>query len=267
MFFPGNNNAKLIGTYDLEPEWATVPIRHSPLLWQNSLKREIYATESYLDLCDEFHHKTTFFVVGMFAKAAPYLIKKIADLGHEIGSHSLSHADMISLSEREFTREAALSKSIIEEISGKEVLGYRSPSFSISDSQIHMLSDLGYRYDSSTSTAKRLYGGTKKELKNTNPGFDTLTMTGFIFFNIELTLLGGGYLRITPLPLLKRLKAYDVGNMFYLHPHDFYKSDVSYKHFSTRQKILRKIAVGSTYAKVRYLLGNYEVTTAIGYLS
>lgn len=263
MSFLQSNKIPLIGSFDLEPEWATVPIRYSSLLWENSLAREIYATETYLDLCNELDRKVTFFVVGMFAKIAPRLIKKIADNGHEIASHSLTHPDMALLSDEEFIREATLSKEILEQISGKEVSGFRAPSFSINVRQIQMLSEIGYRYDSSTSTARRLYGGDAKAARVLDPSFKLLSFMGMNCGGKELTVLGGGYLRITPFQFLKKLRKEKLGNMYYVHPHDFYRVPENYGHFTKREQILRRINIGQMSQKIRYLHETFQIMSAL----
>ena len=258
-----SNKIPLIASFDLEPEWATVPIRYSSHLWENSLEREIYAAEAYLDLCNEFGHKATFFVVGMFAKKAPSLIKKIADHGHEIGSHSMTHADMKLLSGDEFLHEVTRSKDILQDIAGKEVLGFRAPSFSINAEQINMLSQLGYRYDSSTTTARRIYGGNIEVTETLDPSFKTLSFSGMKLWGKELTILGGGYLRIMPFQVLKKLQKEKLGNMYYVHSHDFYRMPKTYAHFTKREWALRGLNIGHMAKKIRYLHETYEIMTAL----
>ena len=262
-----NNKVPLIASFDLEPEWATVPIRYSPRLWENSLEREIHAAESYLDICNEFGHKATFFVVGMFAQKAPSLIKKISDYGHEIGSHSMTHADMRLLSDAEFVHEVTRSKDILQDITGKEVLGFRAPSFSINAEQIRILSEIGYRYDSSTTTARRIYGGNIKITETLDPSFKTLSFSGMNFLGKELTILGGGYLRIMPLQVLKKMQKDKLGNMYYVHPHDFYRIPKTYGHFTKRERALRRLNIGQMSKKIRYLHEVCKIVTAVKALS
>jgi len=94
----------------------------------------------------------TFFVVardGEIEKNAG-LIKKIADAGHEIASHSYSHPQgfrLLSPERKKF--ELKKSKEILEAVSGQEVIGFRSPGWNISDESLPILRGLGYRYDSS----------------------------------------------------------------------------------------------------------------------
>lgn len=48
-------------------------------------------------------------------------IKTIADAGHEIGSHTMTHADLTMLSDKELYRELSESKKLLEDITGIQV--------------------------------------------------------------------------------------------------------------------------------------------------
>ena len=44
-----------------------------------------------LDILERHNAKATFFMLGWMAKKYPGLVKKVADAGHELGSHGYSH--------------------------------------------------------------------------------------------------------------------------------------------------------------------------------
>jgi peptidoglycan/xylan/chitin deacetylase (PgdA/CDA1 family) len=54
-------------------------------------------------------------------------------------------------------------KAVLEDLTGKEVVGYRAPSFSITDWAINILQELGFTYDSSAfpTVAHYRYGSRK----------------------------------------------------------------------------------------------------------
>lgn len=54
-------------------------------------------TEQLLELLDRYQAKGTFFMVGTNMELNPELVKKVHEKGHEIGNHSYSHADLMSL--------------------------------------------------------------------------------------------------------------------------------------------------------------------------
>lgn len=95
----------------------------------------------------------TVFIVGQDAaldKNAAAL-KKIAEAGHEIGNHSLSHEPWFHrYSYDEAEREIAASEDHIFAATGQRPRGYRGPGFSLSEDALRILCRRGYRYDCST---------------------------------------------------------------------------------------------------------------------
>jgi threonyl-tRNA synthetase len=73
----------------------------------------------------------TFFVLGWIAERHPDLVREIADGGHEIASHGWDHARVTTLTPDVFADSVCRSKELLESITGREVLGFRAPSFSI----------------------------------------------------------------------------------------------------------------------------------------
>lgn len=92
------------------------------------------------DILDRHNVKATFFCTAVYALAKPELIKKMVELGHEVASHSFYHS--------KFSIEDILeSKRVLEHITGKNVVGYRSPR--MSDTNFEELKKSGYIWDSS----------------------------------------------------------------------------------------------------------------------
>ena len=71
--------------------------------------------------------KATFFTVEFWAKDHPDYLKKIADAGHEIGTHSSTHSYMSRLSESEIKGELRSSVDAITAVTGKSVELFRPP--------------------------------------------------------------------------------------------------------------------------------------------
>ncbi|MCK4821501.1 polysaccharide deacetylase family protein, partial [bacterium] len=108
--------------------------------------------ETVLEFFAVYNVRATFFFVAkdLQIDKNARLIPKVADRGHEIASHSYSHPQgfrFISSEQKEY--ELRESKRILEEISGEEVIGSRSPGWNISDDTLPILRSTGYRYDSS----------------------------------------------------------------------------------------------------------------------
>ena len=73
-------------------------------------------------------------------------IKEISAMGVEIASHTLNHADLRSVPIASAKEELLLSKSILEEIIGKEVVSFSFPYGSYDDELINLALDCGYGF-------------------------------------------------------------------------------------------------------------------------
>ena len=96
--------------------------------------------------------KATFFVLGWIAERYPDLVRRIQKEGHEIACHGYAHQLVYTQSRDEFRQDIKRAKSILEDITGKEVIGYRAPSYSITDKSqwaFEVLVEEGFKYDSS----------------------------------------------------------------------------------------------------------------------
>lgn len=165
-------------------------------------------TMHMLDLLSEYNTNATFFILGEVAKTYPKLIKEIARRGHELGIHGYSHARYYNLSKEEVRNEIVSTKHLVEDISGKRVIGHRAPGFSISPETswvMDILLDAGIKYDSSVFPIKSgRYGWPGF---NKNIGFFKLTCDRKIIeaplsvvkcFGKDIPACGGGYLRALP---------------------------------------------------------------------
>lgn|GEM_PF-827227 len=101
------------------------------------------------DLLDEHGVKATFFCLSNLPKSHHSLLRSLSDMGHEIASHGHSHRSFTGLTTNEIREELMLSRNILQEITGKQVQGFRAPNFSITDETVDLLVETGYRYDSS----------------------------------------------------------------------------------------------------------------------
>jgi len=96
--------------------------------------------------------KGTFFVLGWIAERYPDLIRRIHKEGHEIACHGYAHQLIYSQSKEKFREDIKKSKAILEEIIECEVMGYRAPSYSITNKSkwaFEILIEEGFKYDSS----------------------------------------------------------------------------------------------------------------------
>lgn len=80
-----------------------------------------------LDTLDKYKAKATFFIVGIWAKKYPDMVKLIDERGHEVANHGYSHIHMGSIPENKILDEITLCNDILEEITGKKVTLFRPP--------------------------------------------------------------------------------------------------------------------------------------------
>jgi polysaccharide deacetylase family protein (PEP-CTERM system associated) len=109
-------------------------------------------TEALLALLDELHARATFFVLGMAARAHPYLLKPIVEAGHEIGCHGDAHLPVHTQTPDEFAADLRAARETITELTGKTPIGYRAPAFSITQQAgwaYDVLAQEGFAYDAS----------------------------------------------------------------------------------------------------------------------
>lgn len=89
-----------------------------------------------LDILDKYGIKATFFPLGIWAQAHPQELKMIYRRGHEIGNHSFSHADCVSLSRDEIYSEIVKCNDAVAAVTGVTPKLFRCPSGSYDNKTI-----------------------------------------------------------------------------------------------------------------------------------
>lgn len=199
--------------------------------WDAQPSRVERNTDRILDLLDRHGAHGTFFTLGWVAERQPGLMRRIADAGHELGSHSWWHRRVSGQRPAEFRDEVKRSKTTLEQISGTPVRGFRAPSFSIvpgTEWAFDVLLDEGYTYDSSLFPIRRPgYGYPSAPRIPHQIERDGRTLLEFPMATLEFGGLrvpgaGGGYLRQLPLGVtrsaFRQLGALGHPGMFYIHP-------------------------------------------------
>ena len=184
-----------------------------------------------LALFAERHARATFFTLAWIAERYPHVVRRIVEAGHELASHGSDHRRADDQSRNEFRSDVVRAKAVLEDIGGREVKGYRAPSFSVMRGNLWVmetLAEAGYRYSSSTyPIAHDSYGMTDA------PRFAFHPLPGSDFLEVPVTSLrwlgrnwpcgGGGYFRLLPYGLSKmaldRVRRWDRRPcVFYFHP-------------------------------------------------
>lgn len=84
-------------------------------------------TVRLLDLLKAERVPATFFVVGKKAEAAPALIRRMADEGHEVGNHTFSHVTLTKIPVLDVAAEYRANSDLIARLTGKRPAYCRPP--------------------------------------------------------------------------------------------------------------------------------------------
>ena len=123
-----------------------------PASWATRESRVVPQTTRLLDLLEETHQKATFFVLAWSAERHPGLVREIVRRGHEVASHGFAHRMVDVEGEAQFREDVRRGRRVLEDILQAPVLGYRAPSFSITERTPwahRVLAEEGYVYSSS----------------------------------------------------------------------------------------------------------------------
>lgn len=169
-------------------------------------------TYRLLDLFARHNVRGTFFILGWIAERHPHLAREILTSGHEIACHSYDHQFILNQRREDFRADVRRAKTLLEDITGVAVEGYRAPTYSIMEETmwaLEILVEEGFRYDSSIFPIYHdRYGvpGARRfpyvihcdsgEIIEFPPS--TTRLAGQ---NLPMT--GGGYFRLLPYPVFR----------------------------------------------------------------
>jgi polysaccharide deacetylase family protein (PEP-CTERM system associated) len=171
-------------------------------------------------------------VLGWVAERHPGLVREIAGRGHEIACHGYGHELVYELGPERFRADLRRARQAIEDATGSHVLGYRAPSYSITQASLwalRILVEEGFRYDSSIFPIRHhRYGipGFAQRPVLISLGEDCaireFPLTTLGTGRWTLPLAGGAYLRFLPPAVfhwgLARLEAAGEPTVLYVHP-------------------------------------------------
>ena len=107
------------------------------------------ATPRILDLLDKYGIKASFYIPGYVAETHEELVADIQARGHEIGHHGYMHEPPATLTLLQEAQVLDKGSAILQRITGERPLGYRSPSWELSEASLPLLAERGFIYDSS----------------------------------------------------------------------------------------------------------------------
>ena len=101
-------------------------------------------TETILDTLQKYDVKATFFLTNIWLDDYPEMAKKIADAGHEIAMHSVSHPHMPQLGTAEMTQELDGNYQKIVEVTGYTPTLFRFPFGDYDNTSMTVVRQSGY---------------------------------------------------------------------------------------------------------------------------
>lgn len=136
-------------------------------------------TDALLELLRRHGARGTFFVLGDVAMRHPALVRRIADAGHEIACHGMTHRPLWKLDPDSFRAELRAFRAAIHAALGRDdSIGFRAPTFSLDQGTawaLQVLAEEGFRYDSSIFPRRvKLYGVQGAPLGIYRPAADDL---------------------------------------------------------------------------------------------
>lgn len=173
----------------------------------------------------------TFFTLGWIAEHHPQVVRAIVAQGHELASHGYGHWRANRQTRAQFRDDVTISKTLLEQLAGQAVQGYRAPSFSIGADNLWALETLreaGYRYSSSIYPIHHDHYGMPAAPRFAHrpqgaQGLLELPLSTVRLGARNWPAAGGGYFRLIPYAaahwLLRRINEQErQPAIFYFHP-------------------------------------------------
>lgn len=266
-------------TIDVE-EWFHAP-HLEPYLgqssWEHLEARVTLNVHRLLETLATHRTRATFFILGWVAERYPGLVREIAVNGHEVASHGYRHRLISELSPSKFREYVLRSKTILEDLTGKPVWGYRAACFSVTKSTLwalDVIKEAGFIYDSSIFPIWHDTYGIPDA-----PRFPHIRDNGLIeippstlrVFRYNIPFTGGGYFRIFPYWFTKigisRLNRLGVPAVFYLHPWELDANTPRIGQADWRTRYRRYINLDKTQTRLNRLLSDFNFIPIEKYIS
>lgn len=220
--------------------------------------------------------RATLFWLGWVGERHRALLRKCARAGHEIASHGYGHVLAHRVGRTAFRADAQRGKSVLEDILGQEVAGFRAPGFGIRDDTLWAFEEIrsiGHAYDSSVFPSKRAHGGLAGSLLEpyiirTDAGnLIEIPQAMISVLGIRLCLFGGGYLRLALQGAIRwavgRVHSEGRPLIVYIHPREI-DPDHPRLPLSPIRRFKCYVNLRTTMSKLRWLCQNLAFSTMIG---
>lgn len=267
-------------TFDIE-EWFHANYENiDPAAYRGKGSNFRNQMDTLLQMLHDTGCKATFFVLGSIGEDYPDVVRAIASQGHEVASHGYGHQLAYRQSRDEFRADVQHSLAILEDVLGMPVLGYRAPSWSLVESNLHyleVLEELGLNYDASIFPVKTfLYGIPDAPTEIHHPVIQGRELT---LYEVPMSIFsccgknigysGGFYFRFFPTWFIKQVIASSnrqgKSSIVYLHPREL---DAAEQRLSLPRKeaFIQYHNVGRTKDKLHSVLTAFRFTSITDFL-
>lgn len=251
----------------------------SPEQWSAIPSRLEKNTHRLMHILEQYKATATCFVVGRLAKLFPKLVRELHAAGHEIASHGYDHRLVYEMGPRVFQEDARRARLTLEDVIGAPVVGYRASGFSVTPQTpwfFDAVTAAGYEYDSSIFPGKHGHGGLSDSplnpyhVRTSNGALIEFPITVVEMLSKRLCFFGGGYLRLFPYPLIKRMSQWvnhqGRSVIFYLHPREI---DPHHPRLVMpwKRSLRSYCQLETTEPKLEKLLQDFQVSSFREYLS
>ncbi len=247
-----------------ESNWETFPVR----IHRN--------TDLLLEMLSGLDHKATFFCLGWITRKYPDVVRKIIAEGHEIACHSDRHQLVFEQRPEQFREDLRAALGSIEEVTGKKVVTYRAPGFSVNESTLwafDILAEAGIENDSSIFAASRAHGGFRSfgEAKpsvilRNGVSIREFPINTYNVFGYPIVFSGGGYFRLLPYPVIKYMSGRSPYILSYFHPRDFDPGQPVLKDLSLVRRVKSYVGLSGAQKKFMQWIGDFpsiDISTAV----
>ena len=202
--------------------------------WNGMPRRAPEVIDWLLDELERRGAHATFFVLGWLAEREPAMVERIARAGHEVAGHTWDHRKVTEQTPEEFRSSVARTRALLESLTGRPVIGFRAPSFSIGPGMewaFDVLLEERHRYDSSLFPISVHpgygYPGAVRDTHVIERPAGPITEVPPLTLQagpMRLPAAGGAYLRFFPYALvragLRQAERRGAAGTVYLHPWD-----------------------------------------------
>ena len=235
--------------------------------WDNYECRIHNNVDRILDILEKTDTKATFFVIGWIAQKYPEIVRKISQK-YEIASHTMNHQLVYQQSPAVFREDVSSSIKLLEDISGKKVRIFRAPGFSIRETELwafEILADCGIEIDCSVFPSSHAHGG-MSSYRSSKPSIIEYNGVKLKEFPISpksilgknIIYSGGGYFRIFPYPLIKKITNNSDYVMSYIHPRDLDAGQPLINELSLARKFKSYVNISGAEKKLTKWLTDFE---------